>query len=63
MEKSMFFYVQDNNKEEILEKLQGMPVEFQVELKGENTICVFPDVHVRIYSELRKIFGSDCLPY
>ncbi|QRG65976.1 hypothetical protein [Brevibacillus choshinensis] len=63
MGKSMYFIVQDNSIEKIIEKLQGMPVEFQIEMRGENTIFVFTDVPVRVYGELRKIFDCDCLLY
>lgn len=59
----MYFYVREDSVEGIIEKLECMPVEFQKELRGESIIFVFPDLPVRIYAEIRMIFGSDCLPY
>lgn len=63
MKKSMYFYVRDNSMEGIIENLECIPVEFQKEMRGESIIFVFPDLPVRIYAEIRKIFGSDCLQY
>lgn len=59
----MYFEGQGDRFEKIVVKLHGIQVDYQVELRGENTIFVFPHVPVRVYGELRGIFGSDCLPY
>lgn len=63
MEKSMYFKGKGNIFEKIAEKLQCLSVDYQIELRGDSTLSVFPHVHVRLYAELRGIFGCDCLPY
>lgn len=63
MKKSMYFEGKGDRFEEIVVKLHGIPVDYLVELRGENTIFVFPHVPVRVYGELRGIFDCDCLPY
>lgn len=63
MEKSLYFEVGKCSLDQIAKKLEILPVEYQIEQIEDFTIVVFPDLPVRVYVELRKIFEKDCLPY
>ncbi|MCM3470185.1 hypothetical protein [Brevibacillus borstelensis] len=63
MEKSLYFEIEKFSLDQIVERLEALPVEFQIEQYNDSIIVVFPDLPVRVYGAVRGIFGRDCLPY
>lgn len=63
MNKSFYYLIPWSRQKDIKRKLMRLRVPFTFETAAGECAVVFPDLPVRQYAEVRKLFNGDGAPY